>query len=445
MGVLDRLVLFPTAEHLPLLEPLIFVMLLFFLPFVGLVIVSTVGSLLTQPRYPGLSRDLMETGVRNSATWLVFGLVPLATLTFLYIQLLTGAPVHMGNYLGKIFVISAVGFALLHLYKRTRHPAAGVLGFLATIGASFHFIASLTLLIYPEKWALMRGPLPFLFSIQAVIHFLAFLALGASLAGAAILMIHFQWPDRRPHARPENQALLRGIGQGAALGGTLLAGPLLLWDFYAAPIQALSPAAYQTALALLAVLLVVALLAVAMIRRGHARYGWPAFVLMVVAFGLNTHKLQLFQANAMQEQQLVLAAEVQERREQYVAEREAQYTTAQDLGLEEGGRIFRERCTACHQFDRRVVGPPYNDVLPKYEEDFDGLVGFILDPVKVDPDYPPMPDQGLRRAEARAVAAYLWKEFSGVDPTASASEAAQEDGQGERQNAGGEAGSSGGH
>jgi cytochrome c551/c552 len=420
MNAFDRLALLPTAGHLPLLEPLMFLMLLFFLPFVGVLIVSTAGSLLALPRYPELARDLINTGPRSRATWFVFGLLPLIVLTFLFTQLLAGATAHVGSYLTRVLAIAIAAFALLYVYQLRRHPAAGLAGLALLLGAAFHFVASWTLLSYPEKWDLVRGPLPFLFSIQVVINTLLLLGLGAALAGGAVLLVYFQWPERTLHTPEADRPLLRGLGIGASLGGALLAPPLILWKLYTAPIQGLSPDVYRSAVLLLVVLLVAALADAAMIRGRHTRFAYLSFIAGVAAFGLFAHQEQALHANAMKEQHLALAARADVLRQELVAEREALYASSQDLGIEAGARIYRERCSACHQFDRKVVGPAYNDVLPKYEGKFDDLAGFILAPRKVDPAFPAMPNQGLKRAEARAVAAYLWKERSGVDPTATA-------------------------
>jgi cytochrome c1 len=54
-----------------------------------------------------------------------------------------------------------------------------------------------------------------------------------------------------------------------------------------------------------------------------------------------------------------------------------------------------------------LVGPPYNEVLPKYVNNKDALVQFILNPQKINPAYPAMPNQGLKPNEARAVAEYI--------------------------------------
>ena len=73
--------------------------------------------------------------------------------------------------------------------------------------------------------------------------------------------------------------------------------------------------------------------------------------------------------------------------------------------------LYNNKCNACHQFDQRIVGPPYIDVLPKYAGDREGLKQFILNPVKVDPDYPAMPNQGLKPHEAESAALYLLQRY----------------------------------
>jgi cytochrome c len=82
-------------------------------------------------------------------------------------------------------------------------------------------------------------------------------------------------------------------------------------------------------------------------------------------------------------------------------------TTTEVSGVD----IYNGKCIACHQFDSKLVGPPYNEVLPKYEGKKEELIDFILNPVKVNPEYPSMPNQGLKPNEAEAVAEYLIKTY----------------------------------
>ena len=76
-----------------------------------------------------------------------------------------------------------------------------------------------------------------------------------------------------------------------------------------------------------------------------------------------------------------------------------------------GEQIFNTKCIACHRFDQRLVGPAYKDVLPQFENDMDALVSFILNPKKVNPDFPAMPNQALKPQEAKAVALYIMNTY----------------------------------
>jgi cytochrome c551/c552 len=90
----------------------------------------------------------------------------------------------------------------------------------------------------------------------------------------------------------------------------------------------------------------------------------------------------------------------------------------EEAGIEQvvtisGEEIYNAKCIACHKFDVKLVGPPYNDVLPKYDGKRDELVEFILNPTKVNPEYTAMPNQGLRPKEAEAIADYIISIYEG--------------------------------
>ncbi len=74
---------------------------------------------------------------------------------------------------------------------------------------------------------------------------------------------------------------------------------------------------------------------------------------------------------------------------------------------EKGKAVFETVCSSCHRFDSRLVGPPFNEVVPKYKGNVEGLKGFIRNPVKTNAGYPAMPKLGLKEEEIDAVARYL--------------------------------------
>jgi cytochrome c551/c552 len=75
--------------------------------------------------------------------------------------------------------------------------------------------------------------------------------------------------------------------------------------------------------------------------------------------------------------------------------------------LAAGKAVFDRVCHVCHRFDKKLVGPALDDVLPKYRKDPKALKAFIRNPVKVDPKFPAMPKPAVNELEVDAVAAYL--------------------------------------
>jgi len=81
--------------------------------------------------------------------------------------------------------------------------------------------------------------------------------------------------------------------------------------------------------------------------------------------------------------------------------------------LEKGKKVFDTVCSVCHRFDSKVVGPPLNEVVPKYKGDVAKLKGFIRNPVKVNPALPAMPKPAIKEDEVDAVARYLLSKVKG--------------------------------
>lgn len=409
---MQNLILAPLPEQIPLLRMLILLLVFVFLSYAGVLIVSTGAALIAGFWRPAVEKRLRAMPVSGAAAGIVFGLLPLASLIFLWGAALHGTRSEIVVYLARILLLALLAGIALQLHERRGHRGAGALGLLLLIGAAFHFVATLALVTYPEKWPFIRTPLPLLYSIQAVIQFKLFLACAALLTGATLLLRHLAWPEREAFADPADEAALRRVGWGLVLAGALLAPPLLVWDFYSAPAQSLTLRVFAAALAMLALAFLAALLTLAMIRRGQARSAGVLVALGLALMGLLAYRGHAARANAAQEIDRVLAGSAEKRYEALVAEQESAYKIGPpDEAL--GEQIYRERCTACHAFDRKVVGPPYDEVVPRYAGDLAALAEFILNPKRVDPSYPAMPSQGLRTREAQSAAIFLMKRVTG--------------------------------
>jgi cytochrome c551/c552 len=138
-----------------------------------------------------------------------------------------------------------------------------------------------------------------------------------------------------------------------------------------------------------------------MIKESSYKYSPILIVLFIILFALLAIQDQFAIDTSSNKQSAILAAG-------YDA---YELKINEEMGIDtkpiSGEDIYNGRCIACHRFDVKVVGPPYNQTLPKYEGKKDDLVAFILNPVKKNPDYPAMPNQGLKPKEAEAIADYL--------------------------------------
>jgi cytochrome c551/c552 len=137
--------------------------------------------------------------------------------------------------------------------------------------------------------------------------------------------------------------------------------------------------------------------------RAESRHGYVAYAFFALGLALFLvfTKDQIAISNATKDHASALAVE---------AEREVDMLKAK-LGVAavvlRGEDIYNGKCSACHLFDQKKIGPPYNVVIAKYAGRKDDLIRFILNPSKVDPAYPSMPNQGLKSMEADSVASYL--------------------------------------
>jgi cytochrome c len=111
--------------------------------------------------------------------------------------------------------------------------------------------------------------------------------------------------------------------------------------------------------------------------------------------------------NSIENHTNLLTSRAEEIKAAIQQEREAAMASSIQPDIKLGEEIYNKQCSACHRFDQRLVGPPYDVVLPKYENNREELIKFIRNPYKIEPDYPPMPKLGLSEKEILSVVEYL--------------------------------------
>jgi cytochrome c len=184
----------------------------------------------------------------------------------------------------------------------------------------------------------------------------------------------------------------------------LLILPLLLaFILFTLPDNAVSGGVFgYSTLALLLMFLSYNLL-YSMIKNADTKHTGLLYMTLVAIIMSGVIKDQLAVDNATQEQAVILSNKYDEMM--------AQLTGSNKPKAISGEEIYKNICSSCHSFDHKVVGPPYEQTMPKYEGKMNQLVAFILSPKQNNPGYPPMPNPGLRPDQAQAVAKYIMETY----------------------------------
>lgn len=142
------------------------------------------------------------------------------------------------------------------------------------------------------------------------------------------------------------------------------------------------------------------------LKEKKATFARSSFVFSIISFALffGSESTLLAVSNKVQEFRIARDYVVYHEKQLALAGRKTEVAV-------NGEEIYKSKCVACHQFDTKLVGPPHKEVLKKYENRKEDMVKFILNPVKVDPNYPPMPNQGIKPNEAKAVVDYMFEHY----------------------------------
>lgn len=424
MQFFDQITLLSTPAHLALVKLLLIVMFLLHLPYIGMLIGSSVFSVWfnisgrrnKNPMHATFARDLIDMVAFNKSIGIILGVLPLLVIALIYSQIL-----HKGNatslpYLINSFLPIILGLILVYIYKYTIRfekeivSLTGTLGVLLLLAGYLVFIASTARFHDPEKWTFINNPVQLLIGTNAIGSYLLFLTSSFAMTGIGVIFFLFTWSKKLSDTDRDYAAFVKKFGLTIGLIFTL-ATPL----FFVFGLINLPDIAYSNILIIMSILLLILLAVVTnllakMLQGAQTRLGTQAFVIFIIAFFIMILNSSIARENALQEHNQFLALESQAMLAKIIPER----------AIEEGGGImdyargesvFKRVCASCHQFEKKIVGPPYVAVLPKYENDIQQLIAFIANPKKVNPDYPPMPNQGLKITDVEAVSGYLLKMY----------------------------------
>lgn len=441
MNIFDQLIIPPTADHTEMLNIFLVFSLLLFVPFSGIILGSSVfayifnflGRKHVNSIYQRFAKDILDKLIISLSAGIGIVVVPVLSVTFVYAQMLWGANVISVGVLLLASIFYTAGVILLYRYKhsmkavsviesfkkmvgkdaklpqdiesyedsaKTVKKQSGFSGMFCLLTATFLFAGATTLSEDPSQWSVVTNILGLFVLSDVAINFTYLFLASLSISSAAILYFFFIWQGGIKNMTEDYKKLVLRFSVTTALITTVLLPLFIIIEFVMTPQAAMSKAVFvYTGLALISFLLVCNFL-YAIIKNSEVKYSTAAFFVLILAFSFVIIKEQVTFANALQKH-LITVNHVADSLEAAHFPKETKV-----VGLT-GEQIYTQKCSACHKFDQKVTGPPYDQTVPKYNGDVNKLAAFIYNPTKVDPGYPAMPNQGISMKEAQSVAQYL--------------------------------------
>jgi cytochrome c len=445
MDVLKTLAFPPSVEHYHLLLLIGALISIVFYPYFGFLLGSSFFSYRYERKgrkegnalYVRLAKDLIGTALYNKTLPTFLALIPAFSMIFVYAQLLQTTESIAVSLAAVGFVLLLIALAFLYAYKYTfrledilegyrdaltvgkgsseklddiehyseenvrSHLRFGRNGLIFIVLATFFMASSIVAAADTDNWVRV-GSIPDLFILPDMyVRFLQFIALAAGATGVGILFFLFWWKKDQPPLDETYAHLVRSLSIRLVVGSLMALPALVLTGFFLLPGQSLSGTLFAVAGLGLALLFLSAQFVYAYAKEPHPHHTASALFIFAFALALFGANDQVALYNATKGQAALLS---------YRHDLETEDIRAK-LGVAAvaltGEDIYNGRCSACHLFDQKKIGPAYKDVIPKYAGNKEKIMAFVLNPAKMNPAFPPMPNQGLKPAEADSIVSYI--------------------------------------
>ncbi len=441
MDFFDKLILPQSEYNITLLRYILDLTLVILVPYLSFVFGATVYSYLLNKRgtcvknnnMVKLSRDIIDMATYSKSLPLALGIVPLLSTAFGYAQLLHGSGNSVASYVLLSLVAFIIAITLLYVNKLAFHfkdilntkvteedeevssyrekvyeifSSSGLFGILFLLLSVYMLSGSIQTAAQMDKLGNNSTDMLLFFSMDTITFFLQFVAVA--LGGSALFVYFLFFKSDSKYAKlPEDyKNFVRSFTLRAGLIFMLASPAFVFLNMLTKSDIALSSWYFILLIGVFFIILILINLAYQMLKDNNTKYVTSVAVLLFIMMPLLITKEQFAFSVATKPHYYELAKQYEE----YHKELEAKFGS---VVVEINGEdIYNNICSACHQFDQNMTGPAYKSVLPKYGDDVMKLSGFILNPVKVDPNFTAMPNQGLKPNEAKAVAEFLIKTYN---------------------------------
>jgi len=447
MDLLEKLVIPPSANHVLLVKYILIISLLLFITYISMVLGGSFisayfnkkGKKTGDKRYLRFAKDVIEKLTISRSAELALGAIPAVSILFAYAQLLYASGSITISIMGLSVILFIISFVFIYRYRNSFQvirmldsvkQIAGDDGKVRTeigkfeeivlssnsiafntgkwllFGAAYLFTGTRSLAGNPGRWADTGNILQVIFSWQTIFDFIAFLSVAGTVAGAAILFFFFSWNNGIKDMDEPYSKFVKKFAGGLTLFSAALFPVAVSISYLLLPPPAQSQGAFMFFMLVIMLALVLCNYIYVMVKNSDVKPAALVFGLIITVLLLNIVKDQTALGSAIDPQIAITTKAAEE------LEKEAKSKTISSSGID-AQLIYNAKCVACHKFDQKVVGPPYQLAVPKYNGDVNKLAEFIYNPQKIDAAYPPMPNQGLKKKEAQAMAKWLIDQVAG--------------------------------
>lgn len=423
---------------LPLPEWLLVVILvvsfLVHLLFVNLMVGGSILTLWSQIKglknkeYDVLAHEIASTITVNKSLAVVMGIAPLLSINVLYTVYFYSANALTGLMWLAVIPLVTVAFLLTYLHKYTwkllENNRAIHISILVVAVAIFMFIpliflTNINLMMFPEKWGLVKGFVSALTLPNVFPRYLHFIFASLSITG---LFLH--WYMGRKNYPFETifsgftRYELKKKGYSLALVASVI-------QFLIGPLVLLTLPSKGLGWNLVLVIFTGAAIAIpAMWMMWKGIKGDEAaidkdfkkvLVLMTITVVFMGSGRQLYRSNALEKHRELVrqkTASFQQVKKQAIVMAKSNQAKQANANLSEadkGENVFKQYCAACHKPDVKLVGPPVTEMASIYKGNKSGLQDWIKAPGKKRPDYPQMPgfESQLNEEQLGQLSAYI--------------------------------------
>ncbi len=412
MEWLQNITLPQSLEHIELLHYLLVISLFIFIPIVSVFFWGTGLSVYFKVnekkyldnKYRRIAKDIIEIVTINRSTGVILGIVPLITAILIFAQLFQSAEITNLDYLTASLFLLSVALFFIYDYRNSLSDlkelrlSSGIAGFIILFFALWLFVAGISVAVFHGYWQ-PEGLFSDLFSSLVIIRFLFLFVASLAVTGGAILFGLFFPVGTKAKIDNDYAEFVKSRMLKVTFTATILLPLIMFANLFIVPDTSLSGAIFTYIIIGLFLLFLAYHFLYMIFARFSSKFTALLFFSLLLMLLTVIISDKIIISNTTKVQSAVLAVEYDE----LLAE-----LKGEDVAIElNGEEIYKVRCASCHRFDIKLVGPPHNEVVPKYFGKEKELIAFIRNPSKIDPDYPQMLNPGLKPAEAKAVADYL--------------------------------------